>query len=386
MKNRIHDVINTAMNELVEISEFLYRNPELGYQEYKAVALLTERAAKHEFIVERGIYGIDTAFRAVYDSAKKGPKIAFLCEYDALPGIGHGCGHNLIAAMGFGAAIGLKAVIDDIGGSIVILGTPAEETDGGKIPMVEKGAFADIDVAMMVHPNSITEESGVSLAKHALQFEFTGKTAHAAQSPEKGINALDAVIQTFNGVNALRQHVTDDVRIHGIITEGGKAPNIVPDYAVAQFYVRAADNEKRDIVAEKVIACAQGAALSTGATLKVFNFEKSFDALKTNGALSTLFNSNLRELGEKEIHRGKSGVVSLDMGNVSYAVPSIHPWIGLGNPELVLHTKEFADFTQTELGKKALFKGACALAMTAYDVLSSPKALQNIRREFESES
>lgn len=386
MKEKIKNKISESMEELEKISEYIYNNPEEGYKEFKASAILVQSLEKHGFSVEKGIYGMETAFRGEYKSGKAGPKIVFICEYDALPGIGHGCGHNLIAAMGLGAGIGLKAVIDDIGGTIVVLGTPAEETSGAKVEMARRGEFQGAAAAMMVHPNPVTEESGSSLALEALRFEFRGKAAHAAAAPDQGINALDAVILLFNGINALRQHVTGDVRIHGIITDGGKAPNIVPDFAAANFYVRADKKEKRDAVSKKVAACAEAAALATGTALKVSNFEESYNDLRTNKVLSDLFNENLYSLGEKEIRRGGLFIGSIDMGDVSNVVPAIHPWLGVGNGKLVLHTREFAEWTQTEQGKRTLWKGACAMAMTAFDVIVSEGVQKKMKEEFEANS
>ncbi|MGE5630868.1 MAG: M20 family metallopeptidase [Caulobacteraceae bacterium] len=384
MKEKIKNEIAKSMGELEHISEYIYMNPEEGYKEYKASAILSQSLEKHGFSVEKGIYGIETAFRGVYNSGKEGAKVFFLCEYDALPGIGHGCGHNLIATMGLGAGIGLKSVIDEIGGTVVVLGTPAEETSGAKVEMVRRGEFKGAAAAMMVHPNPVTEESGSSLALEALRFEYTGKAAHAAAAPEEGINALDAVIMLYNGINALRQHVTSDVRIHGIITHGGTAPNIVPEFAAANFYVRAGKKEKRDEVVKKVIACAKAAALMTGAKLEISNFEESYNDLRTNKMLSDLFNTNLGDLGEKEIRKAGISIGSIDMGNVSNVVPAIHPWLGLGNDKLVLHTREFAECTLTEQGKKAIYKGACAMAMTAFDVIASEEVQKKIRQEFEA--
>lgn len=382
MKEKIKSEINNLMNDLEKISRFLYENPELGHKEFKASALLADFLQKHNFTVEQGLCGLPTAFKATYNSNKPGPKIAYLCEYDALPGIGHGCGHNLIAAMGVGGALGLKSVIDNIGGSIIVYGTPAEETDGAKVTLAEKGAFEGVTAAMLVHPSGVTRESGSSLALIPYQFEFFGKTAHASGCPEKGINALDAVISTFNNINTLRQYIGKDVRIHGIINEGGKAPNVIPDYASAKFYIRAAKKKQLTDICQKVINCAKAAALSTGAELKISNFELSNDDLRTNSILSKAFNDNLMLLGETEIEKAESPSGSSDMGNVSYIVPSIHPYIGMGNKDLVGHTVEFAACTQTQKGKEALYKGACALALTGYDVITSSDLAEKILEEF----
>lgn len=384
MKNEIINEISNKMEELTDISKYLYENPELGDEEFKAVKLLTEYFSKNGFVIENAIYGLSTTFRAEYDSHKEGAHIAFFCEYDALPQIGHGCGHNLISSMSVGAALGLKSVLDEIGGKVTVFGTQAEETSGVKGILAEKNAFRDVTVAMMAHPSSVSEESGTSLALNALKFEYFGKAAHAAAIPEKGINALDGVILLYNGINALRQHVTSDVRIHGIISHGGVAPNIVPDYAEAKFYVRSKDKGNLESVVSKVMECAEGAARMTGATVKITRFENPYDNLKTNKALSELFNANLRDLGETEIRPASDGIGSIDIGNVSHVAPVIHPWIGVGDASLIIHSKEFAEHTVTEKGKAVIYKGACALALTAFDVITSKENQEKIKEEFMS--
>jgi amidohydrolase len=382
MKDIILKEIEIIKHRLWEINDYIYCNPELGDKEYKACERLTEFLRENGFEVEMNIVGRPTAFRAVYKSKLPGPSIAFLCEYDALPEIGHGCGHNMIGTMGAGAGVALCRVIDSIGGQIVVLGTPAEETSGAKVDMAEKGIFAGIDAAMIVHPSSESFESGISLAMDAIQFSFKGKSAHAAAEPEKGINALDAVILTFNGINALRQHIKSDVRIHGIIKEGGLAANIVPEKAVAQFYIRSLDRRYLNEVVEKVKNVAGGAALMTGAELEISNYELSYDNMLTNKHLSKTFTSNLRLLGVKDIKSSDSGYGSIDMGNVSHVVPAIHPHIGLGNPELIGHTREMADLTITEQGHDALLKGAVAMAYTGYDLIVNKKLLKQVKEEF----
>lgn len=384
MKDLIIKTISGRLDEFFQLSTWLYEHPELGEKEFKAAKLLSDFFEAEGFAVERAIYGFETAFRASCGSRKPGPHIALFCEYDALPQIGHGCGHNLISAMSVGAAVALKEILEKTGGTITVFGTPAEETNGIKGILAENGAFDGFTAAMMAHPNVITEESGTSLALCALKFEFFGKAAHAAAMPEKGINALDAVILLFNGVNALRQHVPSDVRIHGIITDGGVAPNIVPDYGSAKFYLRAKGKDTLATVIEKVRSCAQGAESMTGAVCKISQFENAYDNLRTNQTLSELFTSNLKALGEEEIHGASEGIGSIDIGNVSHVVPVIHPWIGMGKGELVIHTKEFADCTITDQGKEVLYKGACALALTAYDVITSEEIQSKIKEEFMS--
>lgn len=386
MKEQIISGIQALKNRLVELNQFMYEHPELGDEEYQAVEKLTTLLKDYKFSVETGVAGRATAFRAVYDSKKAGPTVAFLSEYDALPGIGHGCAHNMIGTMGAAAGIGLASVLDQIGGKVVVLGTPAEETNGGKVDMVKAGLFADIDVAMMLHPApDKSYESGSSQAMDAIQFEFTGKASHAAAAPEKGINALDAVLLTFSGINALREHVTPDVRIHGIIKDGGEAANIVPAKAVAQFYVRAKKRKELNDIVEKVKNIARGAELMTGATLSITNYEASYDDLRTNQTLSQAFTTNLKGLGITEIHKPESDSGSLDMGDVSYVVPAIHPIIGLDSPDVNGHTKEFADLTITDIAQKRLIQGAQALALTGYDVITKSELLHRIKAEFATE-
>ncbi|WP_067839981.1 M20 family metallopeptidase [Amphibacillus sediminis] len=383
MKQQLKQEINNIETDLRKISRHLYDNPELGGEEYQSAKLLTDYLQSHKFKVETGIVDRPTAFRAVYDSGKPGATIGYMAEYDALPGVGHGCGHNLISTMGIGAGILLSKVLDQIGGKVIVYGTPAEETNGAKVPMAEAGLFNELDVAMMVHPAGESSMSGDSLAMDAIEFSYRGKTSHAAAVPEEGINALDSVIQLFNGINALRQHVKSDVRIHGIITEGGVAANVVPDYAVAQFYIRAKQRSYLNKVVDQVKRIAAGAAEMTGATLSIRNYELSYDDMKTNQTLSQAFKRNLVELGEKQIHPAKRSLGSIDMGNVSQVVPAIHPYIGLDHPGLVAHTVEFAKQTITEAGQQAMLRGALALAMTGYDLIMNQDLLEQIKKEFQ---
>jgi amidohydrolase len=290
----------------------------------------------------------------------------------------------MIGTMSMGAGILLSKVIDEVGGRVVVLGTPAEETNGAKVPMAEQGVFDDIDAAMILHPADESYESGESLAMDAIQFDFRGKASHAAASPEKGINALDGVIQLFNGINALRQHLTSDVRIHGIIKEGGVAANVVPDKAVAQFYIRAKDRSYLNEVVQKVKNIAQGASSMTGAEVHITNYELSYDNMVTNQTLSQLFTRNLLSTGVKEVKKAKDSYGSIDMGNVSQVVPAIHPYIGLDSPGLIAHTREFANTTITENSHKILSRGALALALTGYDLITNKEEFDKMKREFVS--
>ncbi|KLV19577.1 amidohydrolase [Niallia circulans] len=384
MKQIILDTINENEAKFKDISIYIGENPELGHEEFKACEILTDTLKQHDFNVEIGICDLPTAFKATFDSGKAGPVIGFMAEYDALPELGHACGHNLIGTMGIAAGIGLSKVLSETGGKVIVYGTPAEETKGGKVTMAEAGIFEELDVAMMVHPLDSYMKSGDSLAMDAIQFEFFGKAAHAAASPHLGINALDAVLQTFNSINALRQHIKSDARIHGVITEGGKAANIVPDYAVAQFYVRAGKREEVNKLVEKVIQCAEGAALQTGATVKASFYEFSYDDMITNQTLSDLFTKQLVDLGVEpsEIQEQRDGSGSLDMGNVSQVVPSIHPYVKICNEAYACHTHEFREAAMSDQGRDAMILGAKSMALTGLEILTNKELLAKIKAEF----
>lgn len=354
----------------------------MGNQEYKAMEKLTEKLQSEGFSVEKGTAGLKTAFTAWYGGEKPGPIIAFLGEYDALPQLGHGCGHNLIGVGAVLAAVSLKAAVDLYGGKVMVIGTPAEETDGGKVIMVDNGVFDSVDIAMMIHPASSYESSGTSLAMEALQFDFYGKAAHGASSPHKGINALDAVVNMYVAISTLRQQLTSDIRIHGIISKGGEAANIIPDHTQARYYVRAKEKESLKEVIKKVKNCAQAAALATGCTVEISNYELSYDNLISNTRLSQLFDNNLIQTGVSpgEIKQGLEHG-SLDIGNVSQVVPAIHPFVKICEENLAAHTLEFKEAAGSEEGFKLFIKGIQALALTAFDLLTRPELVEEIKKE-----
>ena len=376
MKARIYNEGQLIKERLAEISDYIYNNPELGNEEYKAVEALTKFLKEHNFKIESPIADMATAFKATFDSGKPGMTIGYLCEYDALPKIGHGCGHNMIGAMSAGAGVVLSKVLHEIGGKVIVYGTPAEETNGGKVILAEAGVFDELDATMIVHPDGETRASGSSSALYPIRFIYKGKTAHAASCPEKGINALNSVIQLFNGIDALRQHVTPDVKMHGIITKGGVAANIVPDEAIADFYFRASTKERVTEVIEKVKKIAEGAALMTGATLEMERYELPYDDLNTNETLSEMFNSNLRELGITDIKEAKVTGGSSDIGNVSYVAPTIHPYIGITDCPMVGHSVEMANATTTSKAHDRLLIAALAMAYTGYDVIVKNESLR----------
>ncbi len=367
--------------EISRIAALIGRNPELGHQEHYAVQVLTGFLTEMGFKIESGIGGLETAFKAEFNCGIPGPKVVFLAEYDALPGVGHGCGHNLIGAASTGAAAALSKC-PDLPGTIVVLGTPAEETSGGKVTLAEQGFFTAMDAALMFHPGSQNVTEITTLALDALEFIFIGKPAHAASAAQCGINALDAVINFFVGINALKKQLTDDSRINGIIVEGGVAPNIVPERAVARFYLRSARRRDLDDLREKVIGCAQGAAAMIGAQVTWRKFELSYDEMCSNHNLAESFTKNLRLLGVNKIIPLQFAMGSVDMGNVSRVAPAIHPYLVLRDGTDIPHTREFAAAALSEAGQKLAVLAAKALALTAWDVLTDPKLAAKIKREF----
>jgi len=386
LKSHIQDVIDSHAERVIGLAKEIHANPEIGNEEVFASGLLSGYLKEFGFEVTLGVAGHETAFYAVKDSGVEGPTIAFLAEYDALPGLGHACGHNIIGTTSVTAGIALSEALADTGGKVVVLGTPAEEggpNGSAKGSFVRHGFLENVDVALMIHPSGRTSLTGPTLAVDPLDFHFYGQAAHASGSPEKGINALDSVIQLFNGINALRQHVTSDVRIHGIITHGGDAPNIVPDYASARFYIRAESWAKAEAVSTRIRAIAEGAALTTGATVKVERFQNEVQDFVLNEVLDSILHEELESHGEVVYTERGRGLGSTDAGNISYAVPTAHPHIKIGPDDLVAHTNEFRDAANSELGYKGLVTGAKALAGAGYRLLSEPELLHQVRKAYE---
>jgi len=380
VKKAIVALVTERQGEIAAIVEELYRFPETGLQEAKSAALLAGTLEREGFHLERGIAGMATAFRASYGVGE--PVIAILAEMDALHEIGHACGHNIVAAAAVGAAVALRHALPEDAGRIVVLGTPAEELGIGKIELIRADVFRDLDFAMMVHPSSKRQVLKMFTGLAKVRFTFFGRAAHAAAYPEDGINALDGVIQTFNGINALRQHLRDDVRVHGIITEGGVAPNVIPERASCYFYVRADTLEEVVRVKERLVACAEGAARAAGCRLSVEENERVLAPLKLNRAFSAVYSAQLAYLGLQEtaapIDKNKG---SSDIGNVSQVVPTIHPHVPIGEG-VRIHSEAFALATVSERGKSAAVEGAVALALTAAELVASPTVREQIWQEF----
>jgi len=399
-KAAIGKIVDGLAPALRETSRRICEHPELGFQEVAAAELLTGLLERGGFDVRRGVAGMATAFLATWppDGGRAGPTVALLAEYDALPGVGHGCGHNIIgtAAVGAGlalASLGREAAPDGAGdlgglpGRVLVIGCPAEEGGvegaGGKVVLVEAGIFSGIDAAMMVHPGVVDAPSGRSSCRVALEIGFTGKAAHAAGAPHEGINALEAVIQTFNAVNALRQHLPGSVRVHGVVIKGGEAPNVVPDEGQIRIYVRAPSLPELGPAAERIRNCARGAALATGCQVAFREFAHTYVDLVASGPLDEAFGRNMTELGRPPVKPGESGrgMGSTDMGNVSHVVPAIHPYVAIaeraGGP--ASHSREFGLASVSPKGEEALIVAAKALAMTGLDLLLSPETLRAVR-------
>lgn len=386
LKNVILENIDAKRTIYVATSQAIHARPEIGNEEFFASAQHIKLLEDEGFEVKKAVAGHETSFLGRKKSDKPGPSIAFLAEYDALPGLGHACGHNIIGTTSVAAAIALSKVIDETGGEVVVFGTPAEEggpNGSAKGSFVKHGLVEGIDAALMIHPSGETRLTSSSLAVDPLDFEFFGKPAHAAASPHEGINALDAVIQLFNGINALRQQLTDDVRIHGIITHGGDAPNIIPEYAKARFFIRAATRSGLNEVTRRVKAVAEGAALATGARLNVIAFQNEVDNLLLNKTYDAVFKEVIEELGETVASGDRPGLGSTDAGNISQVVPTIHPYIKIGPADLVAHTVGFREAAASPKGDEALITGAKGLALTALKLVTDAKLLASIKAEFE---
>jgi amidohydrolase len=383
-RQQIITKIDRQSGNLWEISTALFNEPEVGFKEYKACKILTEALKAAGFKIETCIGGMETAFRASYGEAT-GPKIAILAEYDALPGLGHACGHNLIAAAAIGAGIALAAVTPKPSGQIQVIGTPAEEGGGGKIILAKAGIFNDIDAAMMFHPASKNMVLRRSLADVEAKIEFFGKASHAAAAPEEGINALDAMILLFNNINAFRQTMGLKDRIAGIITRGGEKANIVPAYTSAEFSIRALSSARRDKLAEKVINCAQAAAQSVGCKMK-YTIIPGYRDINPNKVMAGLFTTNLEAMGRVVIVPDlNERMGSTDMGDISHLVPAIHPYLAIAPENIAGHTTEFRDYSISEAGKSAMLDAAKAMAMTAMDLLSNPHLLELAKQELAAE-
>jgi amidohydrolase len=382
-KARLCDEVDKRADALLEASHQIHEHPELGYEEQFAHDLLTSILEDESLAPDRGAFGVPTGFSA--RAGTEGPVVAVLCEYDALPGIGHACGHNIIAAAGLGAGLATATLADELGGRVLVLGTPAEEGGGGKVRMADNGAFEGVDAAMMVHPAGADLCTMDAIAVQQIWVEYQGEAAHAAAFPYKGKNALDAAVLGYMNVAALRQHIRSDERIHGIFTNAGDKPNIVPKFAAAQWYVRAATLDRLEPLKKRVFACLQAGADAAGCTMTHDWKDPAYADLLDNEPFMRLYAQNAEVLGRDVLDPRLdhvSVVGSTDMGNVSHLVPSIHPMIKVSPLQVSIHTPEFAGYARADEGDRAVLDGAKAMAMTVADLWLRPDVLAEVKANF----
>jgi amidohydrolase len=387
LKKEVCASVDRLARELVGVSHEIHAHPELAFEEVHAARVLTETARGRGLDARQNVYGLATAIEARFGDS--GPTVALLSEYDALPGIGHACGHNIIATTALGAALALAELGERLPGRVRWLGTPAEERGGGKELMARQGAFEGVDAALMIHPSGVNLATMPCLAIGELEATYFGVASHASAMPERGVNALDALVIAYQAIGALRQHIRTTERLHGIITDGGQAPNVVPERAAGRFYVRAANASELAALKARVEGCFRAGAEATGARLELGWGEVDYLDLDTSWPLAKRFQSNAESLGRAffpydKIPPGVQG--STDMGNVSQRVPSIHPMLACSPPNVSIHNAEFAKWAASELGDKAVLDGAKALAMTALDFLCDEALRGEVTRAFEASS
>ncbi|QPP10230.1 M20 family metallopeptidase [Streptomyces bathyalis] len=368
-KKRVQGDVESVRGELIALSESLYRNPETAWKEIESARKVAAVLHRNGFEVTENFVGLPTAFHARSGAGTK--RIGFMAEYDALPGIGHACGHNLISAMSVGAAIALARRADELGITVEVFGTPAEEGGGGKIEMLGRGAFEGLDFAMMAHPAPVDVARAVPFAVSHSAIRYTGKAAHAAAYPAHGRNAADAFTIAQVAIGLLRQQLPASVRVHGIVTSGGEAPNAIPQTTAGRWYVRAKDMDELAETEEKVRRCFEAGALATGCQLEIEPESQPYSDFRTHEPALKLYEQNAVELGRQLATGGPETQMcraSTDMGNVSQVVPAIHPYIGLDCFPVLNHQKEFADHCIGEVAERTLTDGATALAWTAVDL------------------
>jgi amidohydrolase len=395
LKEKVQREIDEIAPLLIECSDWMADNPEIGLAEYQSSARLAGMLEESGAQVERGIAELPTAFRATLPGNGSGePTVAILAEYDALPEVGHGCGHNIIgnAAIGAGMALsrlGKRGELGELAGKVVLIGTPAEESvvpnSGGKIDILEHGYLEDVDAAIMIHPYTCDQIAPRTMTSYGIQLEFHGKAAHAAFDPDHGINALDAVIQTFVSVGLLRQQIRSEARIHGVVTNGGGAPNVIPPYAACRFRIRSFDAGYAQELKRRVVACAEGAAVATGAKLEWHEDVKPYLSYVPNNVLGGVLKANMQALGRTVEPDDPEGVqASTDFGNVSQVIPTSYAYFGICGADAGWHSKAVAEATRTERGHDALIAAAKTLAMSTLDLLSNPDLIARAKREHQA--
>jgi amidohydrolase len=386
VKERMSARIDALADTLLALSHDIHAHPELKFEEHHAHRVLTEALEREGIDVTRSAHGLDTAFDARVGT--EGPDIAVCCEYDALPGVGHACGHNIIATAGLGAGLAAAFLADEFGGRVRILGTPAEEGGAGKQFMIEAGAFDGVDAAMMVHPADADLLSMDAIALVTVEVDYEGQPAHAAAFPWKGRNALDAAVLGYMNVAALRQHIEPTDRVHGIFRDGGQAPNIVPEHASMEWLVRSANLATLEPLRRRVEACWEAGAAATGCTCRHRVLARPYADMVDNSVIAGLYARNADSLGRPVKAAGTDGhrvVGSTDMGNVSYVAPSIHPMIRVSPPGVSIHTHDFAAHAVGPMGDEAVIVGAKALAMTIADLWADRELVTSARDAWEAQ-
>lgn len=387
LKNQISQFIDTNAKIYQDISLAIHAKPEVSDFEYFASQTLSEQLKKEEFEIELPAAGHRTGFAATYKSNKPGPTVVFLAEYDALAGLGHGCGHNVFGATSSLAGAALKSIVDQIGGEVRVYGTPGEEggqNGSAKGSFVKKGYLNDVDFALCVHPGSGSED-GLSTRNYAcapVDVEFWGKPAHAAGCPQDGINALDAQILTYAAIGVLRQQLTDRIRIHGVIVEGGTAPNVIPEYTKAKYYIRAADIDTLHELYEKVENIVKGSALQTGCTSSMKLYQNLVENMVLTPSLDAIYEKYITELGNTVKH--VEDVVmpgSSDVGNISQVVPTIQPHISITDVQIAGHSQDMVEASCSQKAMDAIVKGAKALAFTALELFENSEELAKVKED-----
>lgn len=374
--------VEEISDELDELRKFIYDNPEIGFQEFKSSKAHIDLLKKHGFEVECPYLGCETSFKAVYDSKKEGRTVSYLAEYDALPEIGHGCGHNVLGATASGAGIVLSKLIDEIGGRVIVFGTAAEEVGGTKIELARSKELEDVNVAIEMHPGDKNALTPNSLALATRRFEFFGKTAHAADTPHEGINALDAQIILFSAINALRQETKDGTRIHGIIKDGGKAANVIPDYTDSRFYARSPEKKYLLEILEKIENCAKGAALATACQVKISEYEKGNDNTVRNLAFNELLREKMEKYLPEEVKDEELSLGSTDAGDISHEIPTLHGYFKIIEEGTPSHTREFRDATMTDYAFDQMKKTIAAIVEVGIEILKNDEVYEKICKEF----
>ncbi|MBB4689323.1 M20 family metallopeptidase [Amycolatopsis jiangsuensis] len=379
--------VRARADELVALSQDLHAHPEVGFAEHRSVRALAELLRAHGHEVTVGLGGLDTALQAG-TADRGGPHIAVLSEYDALPGLGHGCGHNVICTAGAGGFLGAAVVSEQLGGRVSLVGTPAEEGGGGKETLARAGVFDDVDAVIMLHPFSHDIALHPFLGRRQLEMVFHGVGAHASAQPFMGRNALDAAVAAYQGVSALRQQLPSTDRVHGVFTDGGARPNVIPARAAVLFYLRSADPETLRDLARRMTSIAHGAAEMTGCGVELhWDSQPAYLPIRFNTTLAGRWSVNQEGTGRTPL---PPGIVpefltgSTDLGNLSYRMPSLHPMIAVAESTVALHTKEFAEAAGSPAGDKAVVDGALGLALTAADYLADPDLRQAVHDEFEA--